>query len=126
MPQDVGCKFFNEYKLCYQTLRRGGAKSGPRKIITVHKQFIFNNEHFSSQIPAKIFLIVFTSYETSVRHCYMLQDNSILCQVERMITEWSVKVWESLSDIEDVGIGERITNDWTLKGLYCSLFVHNL
>lgn len=72
MPQDVGCKFFNEYKLCYQTLRRGGAKSGPRKIITVHKQFIFNNEHFSSQIPAKIYLIVFTSYETSVRHCYML------------------------------------------------------
>ena len=54
MPQDVGCKFFNEYKLCYQTLRRGGAKSGPRKIITVHKQFIFNNEHFSSQMPAEI------------------------------------------------------------------------
>ena len=57
MPQDVGCKFFNEYKLCYQTLRRGGAKSGPRKIITVHKQFIFNNEHFSSQIPAKIYIL---------------------------------------------------------------------
>ena len=58
MPQDGGCKFFNEYKLCYQTLRRGGAKSGPRKIITVHKQFIFNNEHFSSQIPASMLVLL--------------------------------------------------------------------
>ena len=79
MPQDVGCKFFNEYKLCYQTLRRGGAKSGPRKIITVHKQFIFNNEHFSSQMPAEILdtFYVYTWLLSSIVTCYMLQDNSI-------------------------------------------------
>ena len=81
-------------------------------------------------MPAEILdtFYVYTRLLSSIVTCYMLQDNSILCQVERMITEWSVKVLESLSDIEDVGIGERITNDWTLKGLalYCSLFVHNL
>ena len=47
----------------------------------------------------------------------MLKDNSILCHVERMITEWSVKVLESLLDIEDVESRKRITNDWSLKDL---------
>lgn len=54
----------------------------------------------------------------------MLQDNSILCQVERMITEWSVKVLESFLDIEDVKSRKRITNDWSLKDLLFIVCAH--
>ena len=80
MPQDGGCKFFNEYKLCYQTLWGGGAKSGPRKIITVHKQFIFNNEHFSSQMPAPT-LVLLKLHVTRQRYFFQVKE----------LSRWSVE-----------------------------------
>ena len=75
MPQDGGCKFFNEYKLCYQTLRGGGAKSGPRKIITVNKQFIFNNEHFSNQMRA--LMLVLLKHVTRQRYFFQVKELSM-------------------------------------------------